>query len=167
MTLLDGDRVRRNLSRGLSFSKEDRETNIERIAWVAAEVARHGGMAVCCPIAPFDRTRKLARQMAEEGGAAFVLVHVATPIEVCANRDPKGLYARAMRGEIADFTGISSPYEEPDDADLRIDASVDQPGESLWQALVGTRAARPSSSSGRSSACPLAMPCSPPASSIS
>jgi len=131
VTLLDGDRVRRNLSSGLSFSKQDRETNIERIAWVAAEVARHGGMAVCCPIAPFDRTRKLARQMAEEGGAAFVLVHVSTPIEVCADRDRKGLYARAMRGEIADFTGISSPYVVPEDADLRIDAADEAPAVSL------------------------------------
>jgi len=131
VTLLDGDRVRRNLSSGLSFSKQDRETNIERIAWVAAEVARHGGMAVCCPIAPFDRTRKLARQMAEEGGAAFVLVHVSTPIEVCADRDRKGLYARAMRGEISDFTGISSPYEVPEDADLRIDAEGEPVAESL------------------------------------
>jgi sulfate adenylyltransferase len=131
VTLLDGDRVRRNLSSGLSFSKEDRERNIERIAWVAAEVARHGGMAVCCPIAPFDRTRKLARQMAEEGGAAFVLVYVATPIDVCADRDRKGLYARAKRGEIPDFTGISSPYEEPEDADLRIDAANEPPAESL------------------------------------
>ena len=131
VTLLDGDRVRRNLSSGLSFSKQDRETNIERIAWVAAEVARHGGMAVCCPIAPFDRTRKLARQLAEEGGAAFVLVHVSTPIEVCADRDRKGLYARAMRGEIADFTGISSPYEVPEDADLRIDAADEPPAVSL------------------------------------
>jgi sulfate adenylyltransferase len=141
VTLLDGDRVRRNLSSGLSFSKQDRETNIERIAWVAAEVARHGGMAVCCPIAPFDRTRKLARQMAEEGGAAFVLVHVSTPIEVCADRDRKGLYARAMRGEIADFTGISSPYEVPEDADLRIDAASEPPSVSLRK-LVDFLAAR-------------------------
>lgn len=131
VTLLDGDQVRRNLSSGLSFSREDRERNIERIAWVAAEVARHGGMAVCCPIAPFDRTRKLARQMAEEGGAAFVLVHVDTPIEVCAQRDRKGLYARAKRGEIPDFTGISSPYEVPEDADLRIDSSTDKPRETV------------------------------------
>jgi sulfate adenylyltransferase len=131
VTLLDGDRVRRNLSAGLSFSKEDREANIERIAWVAAEVARHGGMAVCCPIAPFDRTRKLARQMAEEVGATFVLIHVATPIEVCAKRDRKGLYARAKRGEIADFTGISSPYEVPDDADLSVDTVNNSPSDLL------------------------------------
>jgi sulfate adenylyltransferase len=124
VTLLDGDRVRRNVSKGLTFSRRDRELNIERIAWIAAEVARHGGMAVCCPIAPFDHTRKLARSLAEEIGAAFVLVHVATPIEVCEGRDRKGLYERARRGEIDDFTGISSPYEEPDDADLVIDTSA-------------------------------------------
>jgi sulfate adenylyltransferase len=135
VTLLDGDRVRRNLSSGLTFSKEDRETNIERISWVAAEVARHGGLAVCCPIAPFDRTRKLARQMAEEGGAAFVLVYVSTPIDVCADRDRKGLYARAKAGEIPDFTGISSPYEVPEDADLCLDSANEPPAESLRKLL--------------------------------
>jgi sulfate adenylyltransferase len=131
VTLLDGDRVRRNVSKGLTFSRRDRELNIERIAWIAAEVARHGGMAVCCPIAPFDHTRKLARSLAEEIGAAFVLIHVATPIEVCEGRDRKGLYERARRGEIDDFTGISSPYEEPDDADLVIDTSALSVGEAL------------------------------------
>jgi len=123
VTLLDGDRVRRNVSRGLTFSREDRERNIERIAWIAAEVARHGGMAVCAPIAPFDGTRKAARAMAAEVGADFALIHVATPLEVCEARDRKGLYQRARRGEVADFTGISSPYEVPSDADLVIDTS--------------------------------------------
>ena len=123
VTLLDGDRVRRNVSRGLTFSREDRERNIERIAWIAAEVARHGGMAVCAPIAPFDGTRKTARAMAVEVGADFALIHVATPLEVCEARDRKGLYQRARRGEVADFTGISSPYEVPTDADLVIDTS--------------------------------------------
>lgn len=131
VTLLDGDRVRQNLSRGLTFSRKDRETNIERIAWVAAEVARHGGMVVCCPIAPFDRTRKLARSMAEAVGADFVLVHVATPIETCEARDRKGLYYKARHGEIDEFTGISSPYEEPDDADLTIDTSELSVGQAL------------------------------------
>jgi sulfate adenylyltransferase len=124
VTLLDGDRVRRNVSRGLTFSREDRELNIERIAWIAAEVARHGGMAVCAPIAPFDQTRKVARAMASEVGADFALIHVATPLEVCEARDRKGLYQRARRGEVADFTGISSPYEVPADADLVIDTSA-------------------------------------------
>lgn len=123
VSFLDGDRVRRNLSRGLTFSREDRETNIERIGWVAAEVARHGGAAICSPIAPFDRTRKWVRHTVEEVGAVFVLVHVATPLAECERRDRKGLYARARRGEIEQFTGISSPYEVPTDAELVIDTT--------------------------------------------
>jgi sulfate adenylyltransferase len=123
VTSLDGDVVRRHLSAGLTFSKEDRETNIRRIGWVAAEISRHGGLAVCSPIAPFDATRKQVRQMVEDAGGAFFLVHVATPLEECERRDRKGLYAKARRGEIPDFTGISSPYEEPDDAALRIDTT--------------------------------------------
>lgn len=123
VSLLDGDRVRRHLSKGLGFSNEDRETNIDRIGWVAAEIAAHGGLAICSPIAPFDRTRKTARTMAEDNGAAFVLVHVSTPLAECERRDRKGLYAKARRGEIGEFTGISSPYEEPDDAELTIDTT--------------------------------------------
>jgi hypothetical protein len=110
---LDGDVVRRNLSAGLTFSREDRETNIRRIGWVAAEISRHGGVAVCSPIAPFDATRQDVRAMTAAAGGAFFLVHVATPLEECERRDRKGLYAKARRGEIPDFTGISSPYEEP------------------------------------------------------
>jgi sulfate adenylyltransferase len=123
VTSLDGDVVRRNLSAGLTFSKEDRETNIRRIGWVAAEVARHGGLAVCSPIAPFDQTRQQVRAMVEDAGGAFFLVHVATPLEECERRDRKGLYAKARRGEIPEFTGISSPYEEPADADVRVDTT--------------------------------------------
>lgn len=123
VSLLDGDRVRQNLSSGLTFSQEDRETNIARIGWVAAEIARHGGMAVCSPIAPFDRTRKLARAFAEEVGSAFLLVHVSTPLAECERRDRKGLYAKARRGEIEHFTGISSPYEAPDDAEITVDTT--------------------------------------------
>jgi len=123
ITSLDGDVVRRNLSAGLTFSKEDRETNIRRIGWVAAEISRHGGLAVCSPIAPFAATRRQVREMVEDAGGAFFLVHVATPLEECERRDRKGLYARARRGEIPEFTGISSPYEEPDDASLRIDTT--------------------------------------------
>ncbi len=123
ITSLDGDVVRRHLSAGLTFSREDRETNIRRIGWVAAEISRHGGLAVCSPIAPFDETRKQVRQMVEDAGGAFFLVHVATPLEECERRDRKGLYAKARRGEIPEFTGISSPYEEPDDAALRIDTT--------------------------------------------
>ena len=114
VTSLDGDVVRRNLSAGLTFSKADRETNIRRIGWVAAEIARHRGVAICSPIAPFDETRQQVRAMVEDAGGAFFLVHVATPLEECERRDRKGLYAKARRGEIPEFTGISSPYEEPD-----------------------------------------------------
>jgi sulfate adenylyltransferase len=123
ITSLDGDVVRRHLSAGLTFSQEDRETNIRRIGWVAAEISRHGGLAVCSPIAPFDATRKQVRQMVADAGGAFFLVHVATPLAECERRDRKGLYARARRGEIPEFTGISSPYEEPEDAALRIDTT--------------------------------------------
>ncbi len=123
VTSLDGDVVRRNLSAGLTFSREDRETNIRRIGWVAAEIARHRGVAICSPIAPFDATRKQVRAMVEEAGGEFVLVHVATPLEECERRDRKGLYAKARAGEIPDFTGISSPYEEPEDATVRVDTT--------------------------------------------
>ncbi|QWC83879.1 adenylyl-sulfate kinase [Nocardioidaceae bacterium] len=123
VTSLDGDVVRRNLSAGLTFSKADRETNIRRIGWVAAEIARHHGLAIVSPIAPFAETREAVRQMVTEAGGAFVLIHVATPLEECERRDRKGLYAKARRGEIPEFTGISSPYEEPDAPTLRLDTT--------------------------------------------
>ena len=123
VTSLDGDVVRRHLSAGLTFSKADRETNIRRIGWVAAEIARHGGIAVCSPIAPFTETREQVQQMVEDAGGAFFLVHVATPLEECERRDRKGLYAKARAGEIPEFTGISSPYEEPDDPAVRVDTT--------------------------------------------
>jgi sulfate adenylyltransferase len=123
VTSLDGDVVRRNLSAGLTFSKEDRETNIRRIGWVAAEISRHGGIAICSPIAPFDETRQQVRQMVADAGGEFFLVHVATPLEECERRDRKGLYAKARAGLIPEFTGISSPYEEPQDAAVRVDTT--------------------------------------------
>jgi len=123
VTSLDGDVVRRHLSAGLTFSKADRETNIRRIGWVAAEIARHGGVAVCSPIAPFAETREQVQEMVEGAGGAFFLIHVATPLEECERRDRKGLYARARAGEIPEFTGISSPYEEPDDPAVRVDTT--------------------------------------------
>jgi sulfate adenylyltransferase len=123
VTSLDGDVVRRHLSAGLTFSKADRETNIRRIGWVAAEIARHGGVAVCSPIAPFAETREQVQEMVEAAGGAFFLVHVATPLEECERRDRKGLYAKARAGEIPEFTGISSPYEEPDDPAVRVDTT--------------------------------------------
>ena len=132
VTSLDGDVVRRNLSAGLTFSRADRETNIRRIGWVAAEITRHRGVAIVSPIAPFDATRKQVRAMVEAAGGAFFLVHVATPVEECERRDRKGLYAKARRGEIPDFTGISSPYEIPADADVRIDTT----GRSIEEVLA-------------------------------
>jgi sulfate adenylyltransferase len=123
ITLLDGDVVRRELSSGLNFSKADRDTNIRRIGWVAAEVARHGGLAICCPIAPYAAARERARAQAMAAGGGFVLVYVATPLEVCEERDRKGLYARARAGLITGMTGIDDPYEAPVDADLVIDTT--------------------------------------------
>src|SRR4051794_25011098 len=106
ITLLDGDVVRRELSAGLGFTKADRDRNVRRIGWVAAEVGRHRGMAVACPIAPYESARAAARAMALEAGAGFVLVHVNTPLEVCEQRDRKGLYARARAGQLRGMTGI-------------------------------------------------------------
>lgn len=123
ITYLDGDVVRQLLSAGLTFSKEDRDHNIRRIGFVAAEIARHGGLAICAPIAPYAATRDEVRAMAEEVGADFLLVHVATPIEECERRDRKGLYAKARAGIIPEFTGISDPYEEPEDAELVLDTT--------------------------------------------
>ena len=124
VTMLDGDLVRKSLSSELGFSKEHRDINIHRIGYVAAEIAKNGGIAVCAPIAPYDATRKAVRQMTEEQGGGFALVHVATSLEVCESRDRKGLYAKARAGELKEFTGISDPYEEPADAELVIDTGV-------------------------------------------
>ncbi len=123
VTLLDGDVVRRHLTAGLGFSPADRRTNVLRIGWVAAEVAHHGGIAICSPIAPEDAVRREVAGMARARGSHFVLVHVATPLAECERRDRKGLYAAARRGDIADFTGISAPYEEPEHPDLRLDTT--------------------------------------------
>jgi len=139
VTSLDGDVVRRNLSAGLTFSKADRETNIRRIGWVAAEISRHGGVAVVSPIAPFDETRQQVRAMVEDAGGAFFLIHVATPLEECERRDRKGLYAKARAGEIPEFTGISSPYEEPQDADVRVDTTGRTIEDALHDVLAGLR----------------------------
>ncbi|MGL4745258.1 MAG: adenylyl-sulfate kinase [Dermatophilaceae bacterium] len=122
MSLLDGDVVRRLLSSGLGFDRAGREQNVRRIGFVATEAARHGGIVLCAPIAPYRATREEVRRMVQEVGD-FVLVHVSTPLEVCEQRDLKGLYAAARAGRIAEFTGVSDPYETPDDADLVIDTS--------------------------------------------
>ena len=113
VSLLDGDRVRQLLSAGLTFSRADRDLNIARIGYVAAEVARHGGIAICAPIAPFAAARAAVREMVSETGD-FLLIHVSTPVEVCEARDRKGLYAKARAGLIANFTGVSDPVRGAD-----------------------------------------------------
>lgn len=133
-TLLDGDLVRRHLSSELGFSKEHRDINIRRIGWVASEITRHGGAVVCAPIAPYDSVRKEVRELVSSAGG-FVLVHVATPLAVCEARDRKGLYAKARAGIVKEFTGISDPYEEPADAELRID-TTDVSAEEAAQQII-------------------------------
>jgi sulfate adenylyltransferase len=123
VTVLDGDVVRRELSAGLTFAKADRDLNIRRIGWVAAEIARHGGLTICCPIAPYAAARAQARDLAHAAGAGFVLVWVATPLSVCEARDRKGWYAKARAGQLKGMTGIDDPYEEPTDAELVLDTS--------------------------------------------
>ena len=141
ITLLDGDVVRTHLSKGLGFSAEDRDVNIRRIGWVAAEVTKHGGLAVCAPIAPYDATRKWVRNTVESAGGpgSFLLVWISTPLEVCEQRDVKGLYAKARRGEIKGFTGIDDPYEAPQDAELVIDTSVVALDDAVDQVLDALR----------------------------
>ncbi len=138
VSLLDGDVVRHHLSKGLGFSRPDRITNVLRIGFVAAEITKAGGVAICCPIAPYNETRREVRDMIEEHGM-FVLVHVSTPLEECERRDRKGLYAMARRGEIPEFTGISDPYDLPTDADVVVDTTgrtIDACVDDVYNALV-------------------------------
>jgi sulfate adenylyltransferase len=134
LSVLDGDLVRRNLSSELGFSREHRDLNIRRIGYVAAEITKAGGIAICAPIAPYDATRKQVRAMVEPNGG-FVLVHIATSIDICEARDRKGLYAKARAGIVKEFTGISDPYEEPDDAELVVDTANLGPSEAADQIL--------------------------------
>jgi adenylylsulfate kinase len=126
---LDGDVVRTHLSKGLGFSKEDRDANIERIGWVASRLTRYGAAVIVSAISPYAETRHKAREMVEEFGP-FVEVHIATSVEECARRDVKGLYEKAFRGELKEFTGVSDPYEEPESPELRIDTEEHEPAES-------------------------------------
>ncbi len=135
VTLLDGDIVRSNLSSELGFSKEHRDINIRRIGYVASEITKNGGIAVCAPIAPYDSVRKQVREMIEEVGG-FILVHVDAPIEVCEERDRKGLYAKARAGIIKEFTGISDPYEVPEDADVVVRTADLTPEQSAQEVLL-------------------------------
>ena len=123
VTLLDGDLVRRHLSSELGFSKEHRDLNIRRIGFVASEITENGGAALCAAIAPYEAVREEVRQMVEPRGR-FLLVHVATALDVCEQRDPKGLYAKARTGAIDHFIGISDPYEEPANPDITLDTAT-------------------------------------------
>ena len=119
VTLLDGDVVRTHLSKGLGFSKEDRDTNVRRVGFVASAIVRHGGTVVCALVSPYRATRDEVR--GTMGSGCFVEVFIDTPLEVCENRDAKGLYAKARRGELTGFTGIDDPYESPEGPELTLD----------------------------------------------
>jgi len=125
VTLLDGDVVRTHLSKGLGFSKEDRDTNIRRIGFVASEIVKHDGIVICAAVSPYRDTRNEVRGMV--GSNRFVEVFVDTPLEICERRDSKGLYAKARRGEIANFTGIDDPYEAPLHPEIRLDTLAHSP----------------------------------------
>jgi adenylylsulfate kinase len=126
---LDGDTVRTHLSKGLGFSKEDRDTNIERIGWVASRLTRHGAAVICAAISPYKDTRRQARAMVEEFGP-FVEVYVRASVEECARRDVNGLYAKAFAGEIKGFTGVDDPYEPPSSPEIVVDTERETPEES-------------------------------------
>jgi len=126
---LDGDTVRTHLSKGLGFSKEDRDTNIERIGWVASRLTRHGAAVIAAAISPYQETRRTARELVEQFGP-FVEVYVAASVEECARRDVKGLYAKAFAGEIKGFTGVDDPYEAPENPELVINTEEHEPEES-------------------------------------
>ena len=131
---LDGDVVRTHLSKGLGFSKEDRDTNIERIGWVASRLTRHGAAVLVSAISPYAETRRHARQMVKEHGE-FVEVYVKASVDECARRDVKGLYEKAFKGEIKEFTGVSDPYEAPEEPEIRIESEHEEPGESAQRIL--------------------------------
>ncbi len=135
VTLLDGDIVRRNLSSELGFSKEHRDLNIQRIGFVASEITKGGGIALCAPIAPYAHVRRRNRELISQHGG-YVLVHVSTPLEVCENRDRKGLYAKAKAGIIKEFTGVSDPYQLPEDADVVLDTTDITPEEAAQQVYL-------------------------------
>ena len=135
ITLLDGDIVRKNLSSELGFSKEHRDLNIQRIGFVASEITKNGGIAICAPIAPYTHTRRQVRELIEPVGG-FVEIHVSTPLEICEERDRKGLYALARAGKIKEFTGISDPYEAPEKPEMDIDTIGISPDLAAHRILV-------------------------------
>lgn len=142
VTVLDGDVVRTHLSSELTFSREHRDLNIARIGWVAGEIVRHGGTVVVAAIAPYDQAREEARALVEKHGR-FVLVHLSTPLEVCEERDVKGLYAKARAGEIPGFTGVSDPYEPPSRAEVVVDTSTTPLEEAVSRIRVAMGEAEP------------------------
>ncbi|HXG76769.1 MAG TPA: adenylyl-sulfate kinase [Gaiellaceae bacterium] len=131
---LDGDTVRTHLSKGLGFSKEDRDTNIERIGWVASRLTRHGGAVIVAAISPYAETRAKARALVEQFGP-FVEVYVKASVDECARRDVNGLYAKAFAGEITGFTGVDDPYEEPAAPELVVDTEATEPEEAAAQVV--------------------------------
>ena len=135
ISLLDGDVVRKNLSSELGFSREHRDLNIQRIGYVASEITKNGGIAICAPIAPYASTRRIVRDMISPLGG-FIEIHVATPLEVCEERDRKGLYAKAREGIIKEFTGISDPYEVPENAEMVIDTADISPDLAAHRIIV-------------------------------
>jgi sulfate adenylyltransferase len=135
VTILDGDLVRKHLSSELGFSKEHRDINIRRIGYVASEITKNGGIAICAPIAPYEATRNHVRQMIEPYGG-FILVHIATSVEVCEQRDRKGLYAKARAGILKEFTGISDPYEVPAKAEVTINTGELSPEEAAQEIIL-------------------------------
>jgi sulfate adenylyltransferase len=134
VTLLDGDIVRKHLSSELGFSRAHRDINIRRIGFVASEITKNGGIALCAPIAPYDAVRREVRAMIQPHGG-FILVYLSTPLETCEARDRKGLYAKARAGIVEQFTGISDPYEPPSDAELVIDTTLLTPEEAAQEIL--------------------------------
>ena len=131
---LDGDTVRTHLSKGLGFSKEDRDAHVERLGWVASRITRHGGVVIVAAISPYEQARRNARTLVEEHGP-FVEVHVDCSVEECARRDVKGLYEKAFRGEIAEFTGVSDPYEAPTSPELVLRTEDETPEQSAQRVL--------------------------------
>ena len=135
ISLLDGDIVRKNLSSELGFSREHRNLNVLRIGYVASEITKNGGIAICAPIAPYSETRKQVRAEIEPLGG-YLEVHVSTSVAVCETRDRKGLYAKARAGIIKEFTGISDPYEAPVDPEVIIDTEFCKPAEAAQKIIL-------------------------------
>jgi sulfate adenylyltransferase len=135
VTLLDGDIVRKNLSSELTFTREHRNLNITRIGFVASEITKNGGIALCAPIAPYEESRRANRELISKHGG-YIEVHMATPLEVCEQRDRKGLYAKARSGKIPVFTGVSDPYTPPSNPEITIDTSELTPAEATQEVLL-------------------------------